>query len=136
MENKIKKVERKSRASRKFVIALSVVSIIGFVSIVLESFFQFSIVNYIESLWLFALGLGLVLETSIHELKRVKVNGLTSEMLGKVTMVVVGAIAIIAALLSLPQINIQHPVFLAIKGIASILAIIFIIVQTWITKKE
>ncbi len=136
MEQKLKKREAKSRASRKFIIALSVVSIIGFVSIVFESFFQFSIEDYIESLWLTALGLGLILETSIKEFKKIRVKGLTSDMLGKVTMVVVGAIALIAALLSLPQVNVQHSVFLAIKGIVSILAIIFIIVQTWITKKE
>jgi len=129
-------IKRKSRASRKFIIALSVVSIIGFVSIVLKSFFEFSIENYIESLWLLALGFGLILETSISELRRIKTAGLTSDMLGKVTMIVVGSFAIIAAMLSIPQINIQNATFLAIKGIISILAIIFIIIQTWITKKQ
>lgn len=128
--------KRKSNASRNFVIALSVVSIIGFLSIMTESLFNFNFEDYIESLWLLTLGLGLILETSISEIKRIKKNGLTSEMLGKITMVVVGAIAVIAAILSIPQINIQSPTFLAIKGIISILAIIFIIVQTWISKQE
>jgi len=40
-------------------------------------------------------------------------------------------VAIIAGVLSISQINIQHPVFLAIKGGISIIAIIFIIIQTW-----
>ena len=128
--------KRKSNASRNFVIALSVVSIIGFLSIMTESLFNFNFEDYIESLWLLTLGLGLILETSINEIKRIKKNGLTSEMLGKITMVVVGAIAVIAAILSIPQINVQSPTFLAIKGIISILAIIFIIVQTWVSKQE
>jgi len=127
---------KKTSASRNFVIALSVVSIIGFLSIVLESFFNINIGKYIDTLWLLALGLGLTFETNIRELKRIKNAGLSSEMLGKITMLVVGLIAIIAAILSLPQINIQSPTFLAVKGIIGILAIIFIIIQTWVSKKE
>lgn len=130
------KFNKKTRASRNFVMALSIVSIIGFISIVTDSLFNFSIEEYIESLWLISLGLGLILETSLGELKKIKRSGLTSDMLGKITMIVVGSIAIIAAILSLPQINMENPTFSAIKGIISILAIIFIIVQTWVSKKE
>ncbi|MBU0958478.1 MAG: hypothetical protein KKB31_00895 [Nanoarchaeota archaeon] len=128
-------VKKRSNASRKFVIALSIVSIIGFLSITSESLFNFSFVEYIDSLWLLALGLGLILETSLSELKKIKKRGMTPEMLGKVTMLVVGTLAVIAAVLSVPQINIQSPTFLAVKGIVSILAIIFIIIQTWVSEK-
>jgi hypothetical protein len=51
-------------------------------------------------------------------------------------MLIVGGIAVIAGILSLPQINIQNPAFLAVKGIISILAIIFIILQTWVAEKD
>ncbi len=133
--SRIKK-KKKSRASRNFVIALSIVSIIGFLSIVTQSLFNFSFESYIESLWLIALGTGLILETSFKELKKVKKQGLTPDVLGKITMVVVGGLSIIAAILSIPQINIEHPTFLAVKGIVSILAIIFIIIQTWVSERE
>ena len=131
-----KKRGKKSKASREFIIALSIVSIISFLSIITQSLFNFSFENYIEALWLITLGTALILETSIKELKRIKKEGLTSNMLGKVTMVVVGAIAIIAAILSIPQIRIENPAFLAVKGIISILAVVFIIIQTWIGEKE
>jgi len=131
-----KLTRRRSPTSRNFVIALSVVSIFGFLSIMTESLFNFSFGEYIESLWLLTLGAGLIFETSIHELKRIKNRGITSDILGKITMIVVGAMAIIAAILSIPQINSQSPTFLAIKGIISILAIIFIVVQTWVGKRE
>lgn len=130
-----KKTSR-SRASRNFVIALSVVSIIGFLSIMIESLFYIDVSGYIDTLWLVVLGLGLILETTIKELKSVKRKGLTSDYLGKITMVIVGSIAIIAGILSLPQINVQNASFLAVKGIISILAIIFIILQTWVIKRE
>lgn len=130
----VDKNSQRKRTSRNFVIALSIVSIIGFLSIILESLFYADISAYIETLWLITLGLGLILEVSIKELKKIKVKGLTSEMLGKITMMIVGSIAIIAGLLSIPQINIQNASFLAVKGIISILAVIFIILQTWVTE--
>jgi len=129
-----KKNSLRSKTSKSFVIALSVVSMIGFLSIALESLFSVDMSGYIETLWLVVLGFGLILETTIKELKSVKKNGLTPEYLGKITMIVVGGIAIIAGILSLPQINILNASFLAVKGIISILAIIFIILQTWITE--
>lgn len=136
-EEKVKeKGKKKSKTSKNFVIALSLVSIIGFLSIVLESLFFLNITGYIDTLWLIVLGFGLILETTIKELKSVKIKGLTPEYLGKITMVVVGSLAIIAGILSLPQINIQNPSFLAVKGIISILAIVFIILQTWIAESE
>ncbi len=135
-EDKNKEADKRRITSRNFVIALSLVSIIGFASIVLESLFYIDIKGYIETLWLVTLGLGLVFETSIKEIRKIKRKGLTSEILGKITMIVVGSIASIAGILSLPQINIQNASFLAVKGIISILAIIFIILQTWITKKS
>jgi hypothetical protein len=137
-EEEKKESERiaKRKTSRNFVIALSIVSIIGFVSIILESLFYINISEYIDTLWLCALGLGLIFETSIRELKSIRRKGLSSEYLGKITMIVVGSIAIIAGALSLPQINLQNPSFLAVKGIISILAIVFIILQTWVAKHE
>ena len=62
-----KKVRKKSKASKNFIIALSLVSIIGFLSIMTKSLFGFSFENYIESLWLIILGTALILETSIDE---------------------------------------------------------------------
>ncbi len=129
-------LDKKNNSSRNFVVALSLVSIVGFLSIVLESLFYLKVSKYIETTWLIILGLGLIFETTIKELKMIKITGLTSNYLGKITMLILGGIAIIAGILSLPQINIQNPSFLAVKGIISILAIVFIIIQTWIIKNE
>lgn len=133
-KQKIKERRKRSKTSRNFVIALSIVSIIGFVSIILESLFYIDISGYIDTLWLLTLGLGLILETSLRELRSIERKGLSSEYLGKITMIVVGSLAIIAGALSIPQVNIQNPSFLAVKGIISILAIVFIILQTWVAK--
>lgn len=128
--------KKKSKASRNFVIAMSLVSIVGFISIMLKSLFNINADAYIGTAWLITLGLGLVLETSFQKVKNVKHEGLTPEILGELTMFIVGSIAVIAGVLSLPQIGIQNASFLAVKGIISILGIIFIILQTWVTEEE
>ncbi len=135
-KQKIKERKKRERrkTSRNFVIALSLVSIIGFISIILDSLFFIDISGYIDTLWLLALGLGLILETSLRELRAIERKGLNSDYLGKITMIVVGTLAIIAGALSIPQINIQNPSFFAVKGIISLLAIVFIILQTWVAK--
>ena len=127
---------KKSKASRNFVIALSLVSITGFASIMMSSLFSVNIDKYVTAVWLVTLGLGLVLETSLSKMKGVKHEGLSPEILGEFTMLIVGGIAIIAGILSIPQINIQNASFLAVKGIISILAIIFIVLQTWVAEEE
>jgi hypothetical protein len=126
----------KRKTSRNLVIALSIVSIIGFVNIILESLFYINISEYIDTFLLIVLGLGLIFETSIGELKSINKEGLNSEYIGKITMIVVGSLSVIAGVLSLPQINILNPSFLAVKGIISLLAIVFIILQTWVAKHE
>lgn len=130
-----KEFQIKKIVPNNFLIAMSVVSIIGFLSIISESIFFISIKGYIETLWLITLGVGLIFETSLRELRKIKKKGLDSILLGKVTMIVIGSMAIIAGLLSLPQISLNNPSFLAVKGIISIIAIIFIIIETWVKPK-
>jgi uncharacterized membrane protein HdeD (DUF308 family) len=133
-KKRIKKLKQKNSSS--FVIALSVVSILGFLNIVLHSFFNFNFTNYMDTLWLLVLGIALILDSTIKELKLIKKKGLNSNYLGKITMIIIGVIAIIAGILSLPQINIQSSSFLAIKGVVGILAITLIILQTWVLNKN
>ena len=59
-------------------------------------------------------------------------TGFDETKVSKLTAFIIGILAIIAGVLSIPQINIQHSVFLAIKGVVSIISIIFIVIQTWI----
>ena len=118
-----------------FLVAMSVVSIIGFLSIISDSLFFIDISKFMETLWLITLGIGLISETSMKELKKIKKKGLDSPMLGKITMVVLGSLAIVSGLLSFPGLNITHSAFLAIKGITAILAVIFIIIETWVKPK-
>lgn len=122
--------EEKSKTSTFFVSILAIVSILGFVSIISKSFFDVDLNVYVESLLLVLIGSGFIIEANPKKIFNKK-KGLTSADFPKLTTFVIGILAILSGLLSIPLINLQHFVFLAIKGLISIIVIIFIIIETW-----
>lgn len=126
----------RSNASHKFVLALSIVSILGFAGIVSLAFFDFDMTQYIEAALMIIIGIGLIFEVQFQKLKGIRKEGLSNASFTNITTIIVSLIAIIAGIFSIPQIRIEHHVFSTIRGIISIIAIIVIIIQTWIIKQE
>lgn len=131
-KNTKKGMGKKVKVSESFIIALAVVSIIGFIGIVSGSLFNKNISQYTESLLMIVIGIGLIIEAEIKKLKSLKRQGITPTNFTHLTTAIIGGFAFLAGVLSFPAINLQNPAFLAVKGIVSIIAIIFIIIQTWI----
>jgi hypothetical protein len=127
-------VDKKVRVSQSFVIALAVVSILGFSGIISSSLFDKDISAYLESLLMIVMGIGLIMESQIKTLKNLKRQGITPTNFTHLTTAIIGIFALLAGVLSFPYINLQNPSFLATKGIVSVIAIIFIIIQTWIVE--
>ena len=125
---------RETNISKAFVGILAIISILGFTSIVSYSFFNINTQAYIETLWLIILGLGFIIEASPVKLFHRIRNRLEERNFTATTTLIIGILAVISGTLSVPQIDIQNPAFLAIKGIISMIAIIFIVIQTWIVK--
>ena len=125
---------RETNISKPFVNILAILSILGFASIISYTLFNKNITPYIETLWLSILGLGFIIESSPRQLFHSIRNRLGERNFTSTTTLIIGILAITSGMLSLPQVNIQNPGFLAVKGIISIIAIIFIIIQTWIIK--
>ena len=121
-----------SRVSSHFVYILAIVSIIGFLGIIVDSILEINIDAYVSFLWLIVMGIGFIMISKPRELYEGTKTGFDETKVSKLTAFIIGILAIIAGVLSIPQINIQHSVFLAIKGVVSIISIIFIVIQTWI----
>jgi hypothetical protein len=121
--------ERKVNVSQHFVIALAIVSIIGFLGIIFETLFSRNIGHYVEALWMLVIGLGLIIEARIKKIKSLA-KGINPSNITHLTTIIIGVIAIIAGVLSFPAIRVENPGFLAIKGILSIIAIAVILIQT------
>jgi|SRR3989344_3753432 len=126
-----KSEHHRSRVSQKFVTALAIVSIIGFASIVTQTIFNYDITAYVEVSLMLIIGVGLIIEARIKKLKSLE-RGITSNNITHLTTIVIGVIAILAGIFSIPAIRLENPAFLAIKGIMSVIAIIVITIQTWI----
>lgn len=126
--------ESKNKISSSFIKVLAVISILGFVGIISATLFQKNIEAYIEASWLMIMGLGFIAESSPIQLYQSIQNKMTNRDFSSLTTLIVGVIAVLAGILSLPGIGIESLAFQAIKGVISIIAIIFIIIQTWIIK--
>lgn len=125
--------ESKVKVSSKFILALAVVSIIGFASIVSETLLDFDLSAYSEASLMIIIGTGLIMETKFEKIKTLS-QGLNGSNMTYLTTLIVSVVAILAGIFSIPQIRIENPGFLAIKGIISIIAIIVIILQTWVVE--
>ena len=131
-QKKEKHVKIKPRVSKTFVYVLSIVSILGFFGIMMDSFFGINLDSYVAFAWLLTMGVGFIIESKPGVLYRqIKARNEEGEV-PSLTTFVVGIIAVIAGVLSLPQISIDHPVFMTIQGVISFIAIVFIAVQTWV----
>jgi nitrogen fixation/metabolism regulation signal transduction histidine kinase len=123
-----------TKASHTFITILAIVSIIGFIGIISETLFSHSIGFYVEASLMIAIGIGFVLEGQITSLKKIRSEGLNPTNFTHLITVIIGIIALLAGIFSLPEIRIENQGFLAVKGIISFVAIIVIVIQTWIVK--
>ena len=135
-ENAKKRKAQEFKAFQRFVIILSVVSIIGFAGVVSESIFDLVLDDYVEALWMLILGIGLILEVKLQKLRSISRGGITRDNFTYIITIILGIFAIFAGIFSLPAIRINNPSFLAIKGILAIIAISIIIIQTWFIKSK
>ncbi|MEM4719732.1 MAG: hypothetical protein QXG18_02620 [Candidatus Pacearchaeota archaeon] len=129
-----KSVVRTKKIPRSFLYVLTIVSVLGFLGIASKTLFEKNIDQYIEILWLFVFGFGLLFEAGVKKLFRIKRTGMTSEKFRGLVTAVLGCLAILTGILLLPRISIKTPALLAVQGIISVIAIIFIIIQTVVSK--
>ena len=129
-----KSPKKKIKASHKFVSVLAIVSIIGFLGIVSETLFNFELEFYVEASLMIIIGIGLAIEGQITRIKEIRTEGLTASNFTHLVTIIIGLIAIITGIFSLPGLRIESSGFLAVKGIIALIAIIIIIIQTWIVE--
>lgn len=135
-EDLIEEKEETRKVSNRFVNFMTVVSLIGFTGIAMKSLFERDFTIYVEVLWLVFLGLGLLIESDLKELFSMKETGVTSDKFSKLVTAVVGALAIFTGIVSLPSINWTTPAMMAIKGVIAVVAIIFILVEKVVSKRD
>ncbi|NCN51719.1 hypothetical protein GW931_01790 [archaeon] len=135
IKKEVKPKKEKRKVSTKFAGILAIISITGFLEIILTRFFEITITAYSAFLWLLIMGFGFIIVSKPKSLYMASKKKFDETSFSRLTTLVLGVIAIAAAILSLPFVNVNHPILSASMGIISIIAIIFIIVQTWIIRE-
>ncbi|MFH1290181.1 MAG: hypothetical protein ABIH92_02115, partial [Nanoarchaeota archaeon] len=99
-----------------------------------STLFGFDLSFYVEAMLMIIIGAGFILEGEITKLGRIKYEGLTPKNFTKLITVVIGVLAVLTGIFSVPAIRIEASGFLAVKGIISVIAIVVIVIQTWISE--
>ena len=135
----IKKESALGRSSQrltaeKFLIAMSLMSIVSLFSMISLSLFNIDSSGYAGALWIIIIGLGLLIESRPGQIQTIK-YGLTGENLPHLVSLIIGVLAILTGFFSFPFFGLKSPGFLAVKGIFAIIAVIIIVIKTWIVEK-
>ncbi|MAH46023.1 hypothetical protein CMI37_09335 [Candidatus Pacearchaeota archaeon] len=121
-------------AESKFILAMAVVSILGFLTAALDAFTGIDIGPWVNGLIFIIIGIGLASVGGVFSVIQYFENGLTNEEIAFILTALVGVLSIIVGLLELPidfLSNINIPAFDGIKGTIAIFAIALISVQAY-----
>jgi len=116
-------------ADIKFSTYLSVISILGFVTILIQAMAGVDISMWVESALFFLIGLSLFVSGGMHLIFHYIKGGLTSEEVNKIVAVIVGVSSMFVGILTSPAVGINYDVFDGIKIVISGVAILVIVLD-------
>ncbi len=114
-----------------FFYTLTVISLLGFTSIILRYSTGFDLKPMAETLMFILIGMGLIIQSRIRSVIQ---NGIQRDEILNVVALAVGVAIFITGLLGYPLFNIDNPIFNAYKILASSIAILIIVINTFIPK--
>ena len=123
----------KIKVTPAFVYALGIISMLGFIAIIGNTWFNFAwLSENTESLILIVLGVGLILEGNMLLFRQMIKNGLTSSEITHIVTGIVGILSLVIGLVSL--FGYSSDVVIASKGIIASIAVFIILIQIIIVK--
>ena len=124
---------KKLKISSALGYSLAIISIVGFLGIIASVFAGFDFITQnTAGIILIVLGFGLAVEGQIKKWKQFKGDGYSSTEITHVITGLIGIIAVFVGFLSL--IGLSGATLLATQGIISIIAVVIIILQTWVVE--
>ena len=127
------KKSHKQKVTKGFLTTLGIVSILGFVAIVTNTWFNFNwLSDNVESLMFVILGVGLIVEGQVLLWKTMAKDGINSNELTHIVTGVIGLVSVAVGLMSL--FGYSSLVLDGIKGVVASIAVIVIIIQVWLVK--
>ena len=137
-EQEVRKVKKKlevKQGAKTFRYVLPLISITGFIGIILETLFFIDADEYVKFLWIMIMGVGLLIEAdSFSLIKNIKKKGLGDDNFARLVAVTIGLLATLTGMLTFPMWAFETPGFLAVKGTIAIISVAYIIIQTWLVR--
>lgn len=121
---------------QKFLFFLVMIDLVGFGSIIADNFFDINLIAYGEFAWILLFSFAMIMLSDINKLISLGEKSFRSEHFASLVTCIIGIMAFFVAILSLPQINLTSPVIDSVKGIISIIAIVYIILEAWVIQTE
>lgn len=81
------------------------------------------------------MGIAFVIESNPKELFIQIRNNLDEKNFNRITTLVIGVVAFVSGFLTIPLFHVDHFIFSAMKGLVSFVAVLFIIIETWVIKQ-
>jgi len=119
------------KTTNTFLTALAIASIMGFLVIVLNSFFSIDFGEFIPSILMVIFGLAFLVEGQVRLwFNKFKTGGYSST---EVTHIITGSVGITALVTGVIGFFVEgNTTFTALQGIIAVIAILVIAIETWV----
>ncbi len=113
----------------KFTTYLSIISILGFVAIMVQSALDVNIDGWVNSAMFILIGLSLFISGGYHLVFSYFKGGLTVTEVNRIVTVIVGISSIFVGLMTSPIFKVENPIINGVKLIISGIAVVVILLE-------
>ena len=122
----------KQNITNTFLTALAVTSIISFLVVILGAFFQISIAQLVTPAIMIIFGLAFLVEGQIKFWFKFRHGGYSPT---EITHIITGSLGFLSIIVGIVSFFVQgNTIFTALQGVIASIAVVVIIVETWIVK--
>jgi len=125
-----------TKGYKKFIFFLILIDLTGFASIASDNLFGENLLAYSEFAWIILFSLGMIMISDVKKIAKIRYKGFKSDNFASLVTFIIGVMAFIVSIFSLPQINLTSPILSSIKGIIALIAIIYVIFEAWVIKEQ
>ena len=125
-----------SKGYQKFLFFLVMIDLVGFLIIALNNLVGLNLKVYSEFAWTLLFSLGLILISDVKKILSIGRKGIKTDNFSSLVTFIIGVLALVVAILSLPQFNIISPTMSSIKGIVALIAVSYVIIEIFFVKKK
>jgi len=124
-----------NKGYQKFLFFLIMIDLSGFAIAAFYNLAGINLKGYNEFAWTLLFSLGMIIISDVKKIIGMGRKGIRTDNFSSLVTFIIGVLAFVVAILSLPQFNIISPTMSAVKGIVALIAVSYVIIEAFIVKK-